>query len=64
MDGDEGVDVPQGYIDEEEHNLLESPSDPQERDNERGFSESDLAIAMKVDTFIIGYILNNINLCF
>jgi hypothetical protein len=33
---EEEAEVPQGYIDDEEHDTNESPKDPQERDAERG----------------------------
>lgn len=41
-------EVPTGYIDEEEQDKKESPKDPKERDEERGFNEDELAHCMKV----------------
>lgn len=40
--------IPQGYMEEEEHDNSESPADPGERDKERGFNESELITCMKV----------------
>lgn len=48
MAEEEGEEIPQGYIDEEEQIVTESPLDPALRDNERGFSDNDLEITMKV----------------
>ena len=45
---DDDAEVPQGYIEDEEQDTSESPKDPQERDDERGFTNEHLSACMKV----------------